>query len=360
MIFLGFLIAMIATVYIALKLSVYADALSENTKLGGLFIGTVLLAGATSLPEVTTSVSAVLIDSPDIAAGNVLGSNLFNLLILASFDLYFRKERVLSNAPKENRYTVALGLLLSVLIVLAMTLRLPYALFGIGVDTLILLITYIAGMRMITRLSKSSSTLDPESLSPAWREIAAAQGMEQNGCTGHEAVSEYAEQAQKTSENQTSMSPKKAWGGFVLCALLILIFGSLLTITGDQIAVVTGIGASFIGSFLIAASTSLPEAIASYSAFRLKNYNLALGNVLGSNLFNILILIGSDMFYRQGPLLSQVEPVHQLTAAFGALLSAVVLYAFLRKKEIGPIQYVLPSSLIVVAYLITTYLMFSN
>ncbi|MDQ0337891.1 cation:H+ antiporter [Caldalkalibacillus uzonensis] len=348
--FIWFIVAVFVTVYVAMKLSRYADVLSEKTVLGGLLIGTVFLAGATSLPEVTTSVSAVLINSPDIAVGNVLGSNLFNLLILASLDLFFRKERALSRARAEHRYTVSLGLFLSMLVVLAMGLDLPYTLLGVGLDSLLLCMVYVGGMLLIARCN-SAKQPDLSPAEGALPEVAAAQDME-SGLTQGKIT---------TGHNSgNSISVRRAWVGFGLSAMLILVFGSLLTITGDKIAVITGLGASFVGSFLIAASTSLPEAITAYAAFRLKNYNLAIGSILGSNLFNILILVGTDVIYRPGPLLAGVDPVHQLTAVFAGVLSVIVLYSLMRKKETSTIRYVIPSSLIIMVYFITSYLIFTG
>ncbi|GGK34572.1 sodium/calcium exchanger membrane protein [Caldalkalibacillus thermarum] len=355
MVFLLFFIAVVVTVYVAMKISAYADVLSEKTALGGLLIGTLFLAGATSLPEVTTSVSAVMINSPDIAVGNVLGSNLFNLLILASLDLFFRKERALTCASRDHRYTVSLGFVLSMLVVLAMTLDLPYTLLGVGLDSLFLCTVYVSGMLLITKFSRHDSTLRHESTRPAvsaQEEVAVALDKEA-------ARQDVPPQDTQALENK-NISVQRAWLGFAVSAVLILVFGSLLTVTGDKIAVITGLGASFVGSFLIAASTSLPEAITAYAAFKLRNYNLAIGSILGSNLYNILILVGTDVIYRPGPLLSNVDTVHLLTAAFAGVLSLIVLYSLVRKNENSTVRYVIPSTLIIMVYFITSYLIFTG
>lgn len=327
MVFILFFLAALATVLAAVKLSTYADVLSDRTALGGMIVGTIFLAGATSLPEFTTSLSAIALNNPDIAVGNVLGSNLFNLLILASFDLYYRKQQIYQSASNSHLYTLTIGLFLSAIIILSLTLKLPYSIFGIGLDTIMLVLVYGCGMYILSRKSASFESTEDED------------GVSQT----------------------TAVSLRKAIIGFAVAAVIILISGSLLSITGDKIATVTGLGSSFVGSFLIAASTSLPEAVSVLIALQLRNYNLAIGSILGSNLFNILILAGSDVFYRQSSILSSVSGVHLITAIAGFGLSIIVLYSLVRSRftSIQPLYWA-PSALLVIVYFFSSYLIFVN
>ncbi|OIJ10133.1 cation transporter [Anaerobacillus arseniciselenatis] len=324
MVFILFFFAALFTVLAAVKLSTYADVLSERTALGGMLVGTLFLAGATSLPEVTTSLVAIGINNPDLAIGNVLGSNLFNLLIIASFDLYFRKQQIFKAASKNHLYTIYLGMLLSLLVFLALTLQLPYSFFGVGLDALVLVSVYALGMFLLSKKVQNS------------------------------------EEDHDDGVSQTSaISLKKAIIGFVIASITILISGSLLSISGDQIATVTGLGSTFVGSFLIAASTSLPEAVAVLIAIQLRNYNLAIGSILGSNLFNILILISTDIFYRPATILSSVSPVNSITALAIFVLNLFVLYSLLRIKSTKlHTVYWLPSAILVVIYFISSFLIF--
>ncbi|MFV8827391.1 sodium:calcium antiporter [Alkalihalobacterium sp. APHAB7] len=329
MVFFIFFLCAVITVICAIKLSTYADALSEKTALGGMLVGTIFLAGATSLPEVTTSISAIVLDNPDIAIGNVLGSNMFNLLILASFDLYYRKKRIFKGASGEHFYTASIGLLLAVTTLLALTLRLNITFLGVGLDTLLIVTIYAAGMYVLTNRSKKE-TLDYEE----------------------------PEVEEENKLNTSAISLKRAIYGFIIAAFVILVAGSFLTITGDRIAVITGLGSSFVGSFLIAATTSLPEAVAVLIAIQLRNYNLAIGSILGSNLFNILILVGTDVLYQKGSVLFFVSPVNQITAAAVAVLSVIVLYSLLRKNDYSATSYAFPSVLLIIIYFVSSYLIF--
>ncbi|WP_100373503.1 sodium:calcium antiporter [Bacillus sp. FJAT-45037] len=330
MVFIWFLLAAVVTVISAIKLSTYADTIGEKTSLGGLVVGTIFLAGATSLPEVTTTISAIALNNPDIAVGNVFGSNMFNLLIIASFDLYFRKQQIFKGAARSHFYTASLGLLLAIVALLALTVRIDFTLLNIGVDMWVLLGVYGSGVWYISKLSKKyPETADQE---------------------------EMVEEESKL--DYSAISLKTAIIGFAIAAIVIMGAGTLLTISGDKIAVVTGLGSSFVGSFLIAATTSLPEAVAVLVALQLRNHNLALGSILGSNLFNILILGVADIFYQNGSIIADVSSVHQITAAGVGILSVVVLYALVRKSNQTSLRYAIPSIMLIALYFISSFLIF--
>ncbi|SEI99503.1 cation:H+ antiporter [Bhargavaea ginsengi] len=332
MAFVWFALAAAITVFAAIKLSNYADVLSTKTSMGGLLVGTLLLAGATSLPEVTTSVSAVLIGNPDIAIGNVVGSNMFNLFIFACFDLAYRRHHLLELAGRNHLYTAGTGFVLMAVTYLSLLFRPEWGVFGVGLDSIVLVVLYAIGMVIVGRVSKSGS---PAPAVP---------------------VSDTA----VTSDEDDGITVRRAVIGFSLAALLIMGAGTVLSIMGDRIAVITGLGSSFVGSFLIAATTSLPEAVSVYVALRAKNVNLALGSILGSNMFNMLIIFISDLFYRDGQVLFMADPSHQITALVVMALSAILLLAIARKKTASHAAYIVPSVLIVIGYFVASYLMFQG
>lgn len=332
MYFVYFILAAVLTVYTAIKLSKYADVISEKTTLGGMLVGTLLLAGATSLPEVTTSLSAVVIGNIDITIGNMLGSNLFNLLIIASFDLYFRKRKLFLLGSRNNVYSAGLGLLLMLIVLVSLIIRDESTILGLGIDALLVLIVYGVGIFLISRMSAVPNPAQAES-SPV---------------------------TEKKPEEQSSLTAKQAIFRFVIAAFIIMAAGTLLSVSGDRIAVITGLGSSFVGSFLIAAATSLPEAVSIYAALKLKNVNLALGSILGSNMFNMLILAGSDVVYRGGSILADVSRSHLITSIGVSVLSLILIIAFARKESKSSWSYSLPSALIFLGYFLISYLIFIN
>lgn len=330
MVFVIFILAAVLTVFASIKLSQYADVISSKTAMGGMMVGTLLLAGATSLPEVSTSFSAAAIGNADIAVGNMIGSNLFNLFILAGFDFLLRGRRILDRASRNNIYTAILGTFLTVLVILALWLRIDTQILGVGLDALIIAVTYIVGMIVINKLP----SLDPEA----------------------EALAESEEEPDNPS---ASLSPKAAIFRFVIAALVILAAGTALSITGDEIAVITGIGSSFIGSFLIAAATSLPEAISVFVALRLSNVNMAVGAILGSNIFNMIILALSDPVYTEGPIMLDVSGANMIIAVGVLIMSSLALFALYRKQSVTTWTYALPSMIILIVYFAASYLNFT-
>ncbi|WP_100010310.1 sodium:calcium antiporter [Lentibacillus sediminis] len=324
MVYVVFLLAAALTVFAAMKLSKYADVISEKTAMGGMLVGTVLLAAATSLPEVTTSFSAVVIGNIDIAIGNMLGSNLFNLLILAVFDLFYRRKKLYHLASSSHLYSALLGLFLMLMVALALVLRIDYTILGIGVDSLLVLVVYLIGMLVISRLPSAPQESDDE----------------------------------ETDKEIKTTSVRHAVIGFIIAAVGIMAVGTVLSVTGDRIAVITGMGSSFVGSFLIAATTSLPEAVSVFAALRLKNVNLAIGSILGSNMFNMVILAVSDAVYQEGSILTDVANSHIYTAIGITALSLVLIWALMRKQSLSSWTYNIPSVVTVIGYFVVSYLIF--
>lgn len=329
MVFIIFTLAAIMTVLAAIELSKSADMLSEKTALGGFLIGTLLLSGATSLPEVTTSFSAVLIGNPDIAVGNILGSNMFNIFIIAYFDVYYRKRRLFHLASPNHYYTAALGLTLSAMTLASLINKSEYHVLWVGLNSVMIVIIYALGMYIIHRTTKQPSNTT----------------VIENKVNQH---------------RRLNASLLVAMLKFLLAAITILVAGTVLSIFGDKIAEVTGLESTFIGSFLMAVTTSLPETVAIWMAFKLRNINLAIGTILGSNIFNLLILVGSDILYQTNPILVDVADSHFITAISVTCLSLLLLLSLMRKKTTSTLSYITPSLLIIMGYFLTTYYLFNQ
>ncbi|WLR52128.1 sodium:calcium antiporter [Bacillus tianshenii] len=323
MIFVYFLLSAALVVYAAVKLNQYGDVISQKSSLTGMMVGTFLLAGATSLPELTTSLTAVYIDNPDIAVGNMLGSNVFNLLILAVFDFLYRRNKMFERVSLDHRYTAGLGIILFLVIAVSLVMPNPISIFHVGIDMLVIVGLYVIGTRWISKRSGEQAAQEAESEAPV-----------------------------------SNLSLKHATIGFAIAALVTFAAGSALTITGDKIAVATGMNASFVGSFLIAATTSLPELVTVYVAFRIANYEMAIGSILGSNLFNLQLLALTDVLYRKSAITTAASASHLLTAMLGMFMGVVVLYSLFRKEVSGTWRYALPSLITAAVYLITSYVMF--
>lgn len=329
MMYVIFILAAALTIAAAIRLSTYADIIAERTSLGGIMVGTLLLAGATSLPEVTTSLTAVIVGNPDIAVSNVLGSNLFNLFILASLDLFYRKHKLLSKVGTDHLSTGFMSFALTGIIFIAIVFPTGYHVMNVGIEMYILVVFYVVGMKMLL--------MNP--IGEAETEVAPTSD---------------------TTYHTGAISLRKAKISFALSAFVIFISGSFLTISGDAIATSSGLSSSFVGTFLIAGATSLPEAVTVIVAIQLANYHLAVGNILGSNLFNILILALSDLFFRSGSILTFVHPITTLSIIGVLMLNILVIGGMIlsQSHRFNGKFYPLPSMIVITFYLFASYMIF--
>ncbi|MFD2656899.1 MULTISPECIES: sodium:calcium antiporter [Gracilibacillus] len=316
MTFIVFFLAAIIVIFAAIQLNKYGDVINQKSTLSGAMIGTFLIGGATSLPELTTSLTAVYIDNPDIAVGNMLGSNVFNILILMVFDLIYRKKRVFNRVEQSTHLPVAkAGFVMTALLVIAILWDNSPSFFHIGFEMYLLIILYLFVVKKLD----------------------------------HE---------EEDIEVTSDLTLKQGVIRFILAAITVFLAGSTLTISGDEIADQTGMNSSFVGSFLIAAATSLPELVTVLAAFQMAKYSLAIGAILGSNLYNLQLLVITDIFHQKGAILNMTSLSNVMTALLGLMMIFLTIYALQRPIVKNVIIYALPSLTTIVLYFIATYIMF--
>lgn len=290
-----------------------AEVIADKGPLGRVWVGTILLAGATSLPELATSMSAGWMGIPDIAVGNVFGSNMFNVFIIAVADMFDGRGSILRKASPGHILGALFSIILSGMAAVAMLVPLGGQVIGVGWDTVAIAAVYLFGVRLLGRYDRRApeeqAVLDMDTGSePIWRPRARRRGGE--------------------------MTLSTAYVVFGLAAAVTVVAGVKLSETGDALAAATGLGATFVGSILIAAATSLPEVVTTLSAVLSGSFDLAVGNVIGSNMFNTLILLFADISYRPGPILAAVQETHVVVALMGAVMSAIVVTGlFYRSKR---------------------------
>jgi cation:H+ antiporter len=149
MAWLIFVVSSILLVLAATKLAEYGEVIAVRTRLGGLFVGTLLLAGATSLPELLTTISSVNQGAPNLAAGNLLGSCMINMLVLALLDLIDRQARILRRVAMRHALSAGLAILLLGMTAFFLLADIGATIGWVGVDSLLLVATYVVGMRLV-------------------------------------------------------------------------------------------------------------------------------------------------------------------------------------------------------------------
>ena len=330
LIFLG---SAVVIVYAGTKLSQYGDQIAEKTGLGGLWVGVLLMAGATSLPEVFTTVSASLLDAPNLAVGDLLGAVMTNMLTLGAVDLYYRRKRVWQRVAFEHALVASLAITLTGITGFFVLLDTDVTLWGVGVGSLVLAVIYVLGMRLVFL---------QEDLKRRERE--------------RESVIHAEEGKRRAGGSPPGL--RRASMGFAAAALAILVAAPLLADSAVKIAEATGISTTFIGTSLVAITTSLPELVTTFAAVRLGAFDLAVGNLFGSNAFNMCVMFFADVAYRPGSLLNAVSNTHAVTALVGILLMNVGLMGIIyRAKKRFPL--IEPNGvLIVVGYLLGMWMLF--
>jgi cation:H+ antiporter len=134
---------------------------------------------------------------------------------------------------------------------------------------------------------------------------------------------------EEAAERYPGLTLRQAIVRFALAALVVVGTGVWLPFVGEDIAALYGWNTSFVGALFIAAATSLPELAVTLSALRLGALDMAIGNLLGSNLFNLLILAVDDVFYWRGPLLSQVSATHAISVMSALTMTGAVVIGLL-------------------------------
>ena len=308
-----------------------ADVIAEKTGLGRSFVGVVMLATATSLPELGTGVSSIaLIGEIDLAAGDAFGSNLFNLLIIGLLDLYWRRGPVLSNVTPTSALVGILGILV---IAVALTASLVHGLtesassWVISPLSLVLLGVFVISMFLIYR----------------------AENTEREGADQSDVVEKYAD--------------RRLPGAFItylLTATVVVASAVWLANIGEDLAHAMGWEASFVGTQFLALSTSLPEIAASFAALRLGAPELAITNVLGSNLFNMgFVLFLDDVAFTEGAFWSGISQIHQITAIVAIIMTAIVVAGILARDWRRPRLPISPEGAsMIVLYIIASVLVF--
>ena len=292
-----FVAASAILVLAAVKMAQYGDVIAVRTRLGGMFVGALLLAGATSLPELLTTINSFGQGVPGLAAGNMLGSNMFNMLLLAVLDLLNQQARILRRVAMTHALTAALAAAMIGMVVFFILADIPLKIGWLGVDSLLLILVYIAGIRLIQQNGQASST------------------------------------ALEAPEGEEGMALWRAVLGFAIATTVLVVVTPYLVSSSTEIAEITGLGTGFVGTTLLAMVIFLSETVVVIAAARLGAYDMAVGNLFGSNVFNMFALGLSDLFYTQGRFLGSIDPAFALVGMLGLLLTLLALVGNIARVE---------------------------
>jgi cation:H+ antiporter len=311
------------------RLSRYGDVIADKTGLSGAWIGLVLLATVTSLPELVVGASAVTVaDVPDIAVGDVMGSCVFNLAILVVVELVAGGESIYRRTSQGQILAAAFGIVLigfaGVNIVLG-SHGVAFPLGHIGAYTPIIVALYVLGVRAVFVYERSG-------------------------------IAAYVEQS---ADRYPQFTLAQAVLRYAAAAIVVLAAGIWLPFAASSLARAMDWQTTFVGTLFVAGATSLPELTVSIASIRMGAVDMAVANLLGSNLFNILVLAVDDVLYRRGPLLAHVSPLHATSALSAMVMTGIVIVGVLyrpRRRLVDPIGWIGFGLLTV--YLLNTYVLY--
>jgi len=294
----------------ATQLARHGDRIAAESGVGGLWIGVVLVASATSLPEIVTDTTAAWIDEPDLAVGDLFGSSMANMMILALITLLYRRHQVWQRITLGHTLVAALAIVLTSLAGASISAGLGWSIGHVGLDTIGIALVYILGMRVVLRHEHLG----------ARRRIA-------------EEAGRAASSGDDAEEVKLQLPSWGALFAFGASAAFILAAAPFLASSASDISDITGISDAFVGVTFLAITTSLPELATVIAAVRLGSYDLAVGNLFGSNAVNMSIFLFADIAYRPGPISANVAEAQVLAALVPILLMATAMMGIIYRAE---------------------------
>ena len=294
------------TAFSSVKLSYYGDILGKESKLGSALIGGILIASITSLPEFITSISAVLINNPSLSFGDILGSNMFNIFIIAIFNLYFFRKNIFNSLKKSYKIECLILIIEYLLIIYSFMVN------NKSIITILLFISYIIYTISIVK--------------------------------------------NKNEERITILKESNPLIKFIILSIALIILSSLLTIEADRITrLYPKISSSSVGAILLGITTSLPEVVSTFTLIKLNNIDMAISNILGSNIFNFLVLAFSDLFLKKNHIFTYIDNYSNMYLFGGLIIMILLVLAIYNRKRI--FSFILTMSMIFI-YLIVWYFQF--
>jgi cation:H+ antiporter len=307
------------------QLSILGDRITELTSIGKAWFGIILMAAVTSLPELMVGVSSsAIVASADLAVGDIIGSCAINLAILSLLDVFMPKDHpLLSYGSRSNVLATIFGIALMAMAGLGIFLGEDIVVLpSIGLTSISFAIIYLFSVKTLYSFEKKNNV-------------------------GNEI---------KRPEHKEGLS--RTIIKFIFFALIIVAAAIALPYFAETIADETGLSKSFVGSLFLAVSTSLPEIAVSIAAVRIGSVELAIGNLIGSNIFNVFILFIDDIFYTEGLVLKDASEIHLVSVFFVIMMASVAIIGFLFPQSSKRVLLAWDTLVILLLYILNVSLLF--
>lgn len=308
------------------------DAISERTGLGRLFVGMLLLGTITSLPEVANVISASSSGVPQLAVNNLLGSAAINVVLLAIADAFIGRDAVTSVVADPATLMLCTLCMLVLAVVAAAIAIGDIDVYGLGAWSITITVLSVAAFALAVGYGKRAP----------WVLREAPPGRRDDSIL-HE-----------------SRRPMSALVGIsVVAAAAIFLAGYTLSEAGDVIATKTGLGAGFVGFMLIGVSTSMPELSTIRESLKLRQHEMAFGQVLGTNFVNLSLFLLVDIIYREGPVINVLGRFEEFSALLGLVLIGVFLIGLLERRNARIFRMGYDSFAVIVLFIVGAALLYT-
>jgi cation:H+ antiporter len=291
------------------RLTGYLDGIANQTGIGRAFIGMLFLGGVTSLPEVAAVSTAAWTGNAALATNNLLGSVAINVMLIAVADAVLGRDALTSVvASPATMLQGTLDIIVLALVAIAI-LTGDVAILGVGAWPVLLSLACIAGFWLSSRYSSGAP----------WQVTSPGGKQAEEG------------RAERRSDDEPRLSSLIL--KCVAAGVVILVAGYLLSRSAEAIAESTGVGSGFIGLVLVGFATSLPEVSSIAEAVRRRRYDMALGNIFGTNLLTVALLLLVDVLYSGGPVLNEAGRFEAVAALLGTVLTGIFLVGLLERQN---------------------------
>lgn len=305
-----FLVAAVFIWFAGTRLVHYLDAIAAKTGLGQAFVGMLLLGSITSLPEIANVTTSSWMGNPSLAVNNLLGSASINVLLLAIVDSFIGRNALTSLvAQPATLMQATLSMMVMALVAIAINSG-DTLILGIGAWSIAVFVTSIGAFWLCAQYERAAPWTVKEE--PRSKERVRIPRIEDAGL----------------QSSLRLLIAKTAIAGIV-----IFVAGYCLSQTGDALAIQTGLGSGLVGFVLIGVSTSLPELSTIAAALRMRKYEMAIGEVLGTNFVNVSLILLADSMFSGGPVINEMGQFEIASALLGVVLTGILLIGLLERRN---------------------------
>jgi cation:H+ antiporter len=308
------------------RLANLADTLADRTGMGEIIAGALFVGASTSLPGVITSITTAAQGYPGLAIGNALGGLTAQTTFLAVADLVYRRANLEHAAASLTGLTQG-TLLVSLLTIPLLAMSAPeITILGVHPASVLMFVCFGFGLRLLAQVQDR----------PMWSPV-------QTRDTHDEAA-----QAEATGGDERATGT--LWRAFLLYAAITAGAGYLVGEAAAALVERTGLSQSAVGTVFAAVANSLPELVTAIAAVRIGAVNLAVGDIIGGNSFEVLFLAAADFFYRPGSIYHEFDADNVFTAMLAILMTGILLLGMLRRERHGIAGIGFESALVLLLY----------